>query len=335
VEGGLLLCLLTFGIGIVFPGELIKDDICYAQVVLTFCAAMKLFSALATLAVASVASAHGGAWKYSVGDLDFAPYVLYFIIRGLPFTYLLHSYAWWQPDIPQVSIQRRWPSRYPIYDPLYENMACNDDGTPTSPSLYATIEAGGVLNGHYDKDFLLPGEVYPTETWGHEWGPMFVYLAACGDSCEDLNLRGPIWFKIHELGLLNGTWVTGHWGQTDLNAGAPFAMPIPKSLKPGKYLLRHEVIAIHNEPRQIYPECVQIEVTGSGTAVPSSDWELVSFPGAYSISGMYRQYFCVIRADDLTSDPGLNLTTYGFWIEHANDTVSPALTSFIVHIDII
>jgi len=39
-----------------------------------------------------------------------------------------------------------------------------------------------------------------------------------------------------------------------------------------------------------------------------------------------RQYFCVIRADDLTSDPGLNLTTYGFWIEHANDTVSPALT---------
>jgi len=119
---------------------------------------------------------------------------------------------------------------------------------------------------------------------------MFVYLAACGDSCEDLNLRAPIWFKIHELGLLNGTWVTGHWGQTDLHAGAPFAMPIPKSLKPGKYLLRHEVIAIHNEPRQIYPECVQIEVTGSRTAVPSSDWELVSFPGAYSISGMYRQY---------------------------------------------
>jgi len=164
LRGGkkLLLCLLTFGIGIVFPGELIKDDIRYTQVVLTFCAAMKLLSALPTvLAVASIASAHGRAWKYSVGDLDFAPYDLFYLsYYSSTSIHILRSYTWWQPDIPQVSIQRRWPSHYPIYDPLYENMACNDDGTPTSPSLYATIEAGGVLNGHYEKDFLLPGEVY-------------------------------------------------------------------------------------------------------------------------------------------------------------------------------
>lgn len=57
---------------------------------------------------------------------------------------------------------------------------------------------------------------------------------------------------------------------------------IPKCLKPGYYLVRHEIIALHSAysypGAQVYPGCHQLKVTGSGATVPSS---LVSFPGAY------------------------------------------------------
>jgi cellulase len=67
-------------------------------------------------------------------------------------------------------------------------------------------------------------------------------------------------------------------------------MRIPEGLKAGHYLIRAEMIALHEgdvsyvtNPRrgaQFYPDCVQIEVTGEGSVeLPS---EGVDFPGAYS-----------------------------------------------------
>jgi hypothetical protein len=48
---------------------------------------------------------------------------------------------------------------------------------------------------------------------------------------------------------------------------------IPSALKAGNYVLRHEMIALHgaqNGDAQFYPQCVNIKVTGSGTAVPKN-----------------------------------------------------------------
>lgn len=64
---------------------------------------------------------------------------------------------------------------------------------------------------------------------------------------------------------------------------------VPQGLKPGHYLIRAEMIGLHEgevsyvqNPRrgaQFYPDCVQIEVTGNGTVeLPKG----VGFPGAYS-----------------------------------------------------
>lgn len=57
---------------------------------------------------------------------------------------------------------------------------------------------------------------------------------------------------------------------------------IPSCLKPGYYLVRHELIALHASysypGAQFYPGCHQLQVTGSGSIQPSS---LVAFPGAY------------------------------------------------------
>ena len=63
---------------------------------------------------------------------------------------------------------------------------------------------------------------------------------------------------------------------------------IPDGLAPGFYLLRSELLALHeadvshaanpNRGVQIYISCVQLEVVGNGTTTLPSG---VTFPGAY------------------------------------------------------
>jgi len=50
-------------------------------------------------------------------------------------------------------------------------------------------------------------------------------------------------------------------------------------LAAGNYLIRHELIALHqaNAP-QFYPECAQLVITGSGTAQPDASFK-ASIPG--------------------------------------------------------
>jgi hypothetical protein len=47
---------------------------------------------------------------------------------------------------------------------------------------------------------------------------------------------------------------------------------LPRNLKPGNYVVRHEIIALHGARRengaQAYPQCVNIEVGGSGDFAP-------------------------------------------------------------------
>lgn len=58
---------------------------------------------------------------------------------------------------------------------------------------------------------------------------------------------------------------------------------IPSCLKPGYYLVRHEIIALHAAYQypgaQFYPGCHQLKVVGAGSTVPT---DLVGFPGAYA-----------------------------------------------------
>jgi hypothetical protein len=49
---------------------------------------------------------------------------------------------------------------------------------------------------------------------------------------------------------------------------------IPKNLKAGDYVIRHEIIALHGGQNvngaQNYPQCLNLRVTGSGTVSPTS-----------------------------------------------------------------
>lgn len=84
------------------------------------------------------------------------------------------------------------------------------------------------------------------------------------------------------------------WGNDDVLKKLYWESSIPSSLAAGNYLIRHELLALHqaNSP-QFYAECAQIQVTGSGSAQPSGDF-LANIPGYAS-----------------QNDPGIMVDTYG------------------------
>ena len=121
-------------------------------------------------------------------------------------------------------------------------------------------------------------------------GPVIVYLAKV-DNAASTGTSGLRWFKVAEAGLNNGRWAVD-----DLIANGGWSyFNMPTCIAPGQYLMRAEIIALHNagssQGAQFYIGCAQINVTGGGSTSPSST---VSFPGAYS-----------------ASDPGILINIYG------------------------
>lgn len=103
------------------------------------------------------------------------------------------------------------------------------------------------------------------------------------------------WVKIFE----EGEYAPNMWAVVPKlvsNKGV-HSVRIPAGLKAGQYLLRPELITLHeaevvhtanaNRGVQLYMECIQIEITGSGTVTLP---EGVSFPGAYAYSDPGIQY---------------------------------------------
>lgn len=117
--------------------------------------------------------------------------------------------------------------------------------------------------------------------WPHNTGPMMTYLASCGDqTCDKFDASQAKWFKISQA----GRKPDGSWYQADLMKGGKATTTLPKTLAPGNYLVRHEIIALHLAVTlggaEFYPACAQIRVSGS-QAGKATAAELVSFPGAY------------------------------------------------------
>lgn len=124
---------------------------------------------------------------------------------------------------------------------------------------------------------------------------MSAWLAACGDDCNDVDVNQLDWFKIWDagivsdadLGLSGATWYQSAFQNWD---GSPDRWPvtIPVTLKPGLYLIRHEILSIHVAMKpQFYPECANLNITGNGTALPPSSF-YKKFPGAYATDGETR-----------------------------------------------
>ncbi|KAL2108134.1 hypothetical protein VUR80DRAFT_4252 [Thermomyces stellatus] len=131
----------------------------------------------------------------------------------------------------------------------------------TASENAATVAAGGSVTLNWN-------------TWPESHhGPVIDYIARCDPDCASVDKTTLSFAKIAEAGLIDGTTGPGTWASDELIAdGNSWTVTIPENLAPGNYVLRHEIIALHSAGNengaQAYPQCVNLEVTGSGSATP-------------------------------------------------------------------
>ncbi|KAL8300425.1 hypothetical protein RB593_009997 [Gaeumannomyces tritici] len=247
--------------------------------------------------LAHLAGAHGGLNNYTVGDTWY---------RGYDPTSPRED----QEGAPWM-VQRLWSTIDPLTTASSPFISCNQPGSPPPPS-YIPIEAGTVLGAAY-------------WYWLHPVGPMTAWLAPCLDpdltgarDCRDLDPSDPAdgvrWFKIWEAGFLpdndndndndndsdqgggggggggggdlqTGTWYQKAFQRWDGLGPAMWEVRLPPRLRPGLYMVRHEIVSLHVAGRpQFYPECAHLNVSGAGDDLPPREfWR--PFPGAYDGDG--------------------------------------------------
>ncbi|GKT86021.1 glycosyl hydrolase family 61 [Colletotrichum tofieldiae] len=120
--------------------------------------------------------------------------------------------------------------------------------------LTAQVAAGGKV------DFFWPD-------WPHDVSPVLTYIAPCGGDCASADKSALKWTKIDEAGY------DGQWAAAKLIANNfTWTTPVPSTIAPGNYVFRNEIINLHSGAEQngaqLYPQCVNIEITGTGTDTP-------------------------------------------------------------------
>lgn len=138
-------------------------------------------------------------------------------------------------------------------------------------------------------------------TWpeGHS-GPILNHMASCGGpTCTGVDATTLDWFAIHH----SGYDATAKIWPTDVLAttGAKHTITLPTDLPGGAYLLRFELIAMHSVPAQFYPWAAEIDLTSSGTSLPSSEY-MGKFPDMYSAAANNMALdFSLYTGNDLMS----------------------------------
>ncbi|KAH8883220.1 glycoside hydrolase family 61 protein, partial [Thozetella sp. PMI_491] len=210
-------------------------------------------------ALAPLAAAHGAVTSYVIGGTNYQGY---------------DGYA---PSNTPKTIQYPWPSYDPIMNVGDAKVKCNGG---SSAQLTANVAAGQNVTAVWKQ-------------WTHQQGPVMVWMYHCAGEFSTCNSTGKGWFKIDQMGMWGNVMNSNNWGTAIVYKNLKWSSVIPKNLAPGNYLIRHELIALHqaNTP-QFYAECAQLVVTGSGQDVPPADY-------MYKIPGYAPQ-----------SDPGITVDIY-------------------------
>lgn len=201
-----------------------------------------LISALGLLAVS--VSGHGAVTSYLIGGVTYP------------------GYQGYSPATSPPTIEWQWPSYNPILTVTDPMMRCNGG---TSAALSAPVAAGQTVTAIWAQ-------------WTHQQGPVMVWMYKCAGEFSACDGSGAGWFKIDEMGMTAPPLTGTSWGTAVVFATLKWTSTIPATLAPGNYLIRHELLALHQaDTPQFYPECAQLQVTGSGTASPPSSY-LTSIP---------------------------------------------------------
>jgi len=105
-------------------------------------------------------------------------------------------------------------------------------------------------------------------------GPVITYLAPNTADSATQDKTALSFVKIDAGGLVNPTPAPGTWATDVLIAtNNTWTVTIPAKIKAGRYVLRHEIIALQTggdlNGAQNYPFCINLNITGTGTVVPT------------------------------------------------------------------
>ena len=162
----------------------------------------------------------------------------------------------------------------PIGAVTSEDMACGVNGK-NGVSRVCGANAGSKLTFEFRDwpDATQPGSI----DISHK-GPCSVYMKKVDNAITDQAV-GDGWFKIFEQDYDSaaGKWCT----EKLIPNNGHLSVNIPKDLAPGYYLVRPELLALHQADKspadpQFYVGCAQVFVTSSGNGAPK---DTVSIPG--------------------------------------------------------
>ncbi|KAJ4404317.1 hypothetical protein N0V91_006011 [Didymella pomorum] len=146
----------------------------------------------------------------------------------------------------------------PILDVTSSAMTCNG-GSAAADTLEVAAGSDITFQWHHNDPATVSGDADEPIAASHK-GPVMVYIAPA-----ESNGEGAVWTKVFEEGLSGGKWAVEKF---IANKGQ-ITITLP-DLAAGEYLIRPEIIALHEGNRkagaQFYNGCGQIKVTGSGSA---------------------------------------------------------------------
>ncbi|KAF3911020.1 Endoglucanase-4 [Arthrobotrys entomopaga] len=215
---------------------------------------MRSIGFVAFLSAASGVIGHGYVYEYLINNQKYPGFDVY-----LPQKYS-GSIGWSWAVTPDT--KKTWDRDSPaMINQGGDALVCQKGAKPAPKS--APVTAGSVISFRWNK--------WPED---HR-GPIITWLAECGNSgCSNVNPAKLKWFKIEEAGLVPGS--NTKWAPDILiQQGDTWKVKIPKNIKNGNYILRHEIIAFHDlNGAQFYPICSNLKVTG-GTGRTNPQGELI------------------------------------------------------------
>ncbi|KAF2741953.1 carbohydrate-binding module family 1 protein [Sporormia fimetaria CBS 119925] len=160
------------------------------------------------------------------------------------------------------------PNNNPVTNVASSDMTCNVNGG-NAAAKYVNVKGGDKITFEWHHNDNTAADDIIADS--HK-GPVMVYIAPAAS-----NGKGNVWVKLIEEGWSNGVWAVDNL----IRNRGKHSVVLP-NLAAGDYLLRPEIIALHEGNRQagaqFYMECVQVRVTSSGS---------LSLPGGVAIPGTY------------------------------------------------
>jgi cellulase len=214
---------------------------------------IKMYKTLSSLgaiaALAATASAHGTVTGVTVDGVFSNGFKLDYYYAKQSGGKIPEHIGWYAENLDNGFVE---PNSFSKAD-----IICHKAASPEGSSdTIAKVAAGGTVEFHWT-------------AWPESHvGPVITYVAPYSGDIASVKKEDLKWTKIQADGFANGEWAAIKMIKDNNTA----AVTVPSTLAAGKYVFRHEIIALHSagdaNGAQAYPQCLNLEVTGDGTTVP-------------------------------------------------------------------